>query len=88
MEKTCFFIGSRHATNRIQPQLAEAVDKHIIEYGVTIFTVGHYGSFDSLVIAVLNKTKNNIHTLNYICLHRMRLIKIEKPLKVLTELIN
>lgn len=55
--KTCFFIGSRHATNRIQPQLAEAVDKHIIEYGVTSFTVGHYGSFDSLVIGVLNEAK-------------------------------
>ena len=55
--KTCFFIGSRHATNRIQSQLAEAVDKHIIEYGVTTFTVGHYGSFDSLVIGVLNEAK-------------------------------
>lgn len=61
--KTCFFIGSRHATNRIQPQLAEAVDKHIIEYGVTTFTVGHYGSFDSLVIGVLKEAKK-LH--NYI----------------------
>ena len=55
--KTCFFIGSRHTPSRIQPQLAEAVDKHIIEYGVTSFTVGHYGSFDSLVISVLNGAK-------------------------------
>ena len=55
--KTCFFIGSRHTPSRIQPQLAEAVDKHIIEYGVTSFTVGHYGSFDSLVIGVLNEAK-------------------------------
>lgn len=61
--KTCFFIGSRHATNRIQPQLAEAVDKHIIEYGVTTFTVGHYGSFASLVIGVLKEAKK-LH--NYI----------------------
>lgn len=55
--KTCFFIGSRHTPSRIQPQLAEAVDKHIIEYGVTSFTVGHYGSFDSQVIGVLNEAK-------------------------------
>ena len=55
--KTCFFIGSRHTPSRIQPQLAEAVDKHIIEYGFTSFTVGHYGSFDSLVIGVLNEAK-------------------------------
>ena len=55
--KTCFFIGSRHAPSSIQPQLAEAVDKHIIEYGVTSFTVGHYGSFDSLAAGVLREAK-------------------------------
>lgn len=55
--KTCFFIGSRHAPSDIQPQLAKAVDKHITEYAVTTFTVGHYGLFDSLVIGVLNETK-------------------------------
>ena len=55
--KTCFFIGSRHATSHIQPQLAEAVEKHITEYCVTTFTVGHYGGFDSLVISVLKETK-------------------------------
>ena len=55
--KTCFFIGSRHAPSHIQPQLEEVVDNHITEYGVTTFTVGHYGSFDSLVRGVLNETK-------------------------------
>lgn len=47
-EKTCFFIGSRHATDSIKEQLVEAVEKHITEYGVTTFTVGHYGLFDRL----------------------------------------
>ncbi len=56
-EKTCFFIGSRHATIRIKEKLAEAIEKHITEYGVTTFIVGHYGSFDSLVISVLRETK-------------------------------
>lgn len=55
--KISFFIGSRHAPSRTQPQLAEAVDKHIIEYGVTSFTVGHYGSFDSLATGVLREAK-------------------------------
>lgn len=55
--KTCFFIGSRHAPNRIEEQLAEAVENHITEYGVTNFTVGRYGLFDSLVIGVLKEVK-------------------------------
>ena len=57
--KTCFFIGSRHATSNILPQLAEAVKKHITEYGVNTFTVGHYGAFDSLVIGVLRELKKS-----------------------------
>lgn len=60
--KTCFFIGSRHAPSRTQPQLAEAVDKHIIEYGVTSFTVGHYGSFDSLATWSVARSKETIFT--------------------------
>ncbi len=55
--KTCFFIGSRYASSSIEQQLMEAVEKHIIEYGVTTFTVGHYGLFDSLVIRVLRDAK-------------------------------
>ena len=55
--KTCFFIGSRYASSSIEQQLMEAVEKHIIEYGVTTFTVGHYGGFDSLVIGVLKEAK-------------------------------
>lgn len=55
--KTCFFIGSRYATNSIREQLIEVVEKHITEYGVTTFTVGHYGGFDQLVIGVLCEIK-------------------------------
>ena len=55
--KTCFFIGNRHAPSSIREQLADAVEKHITEYGVKIFTVGHYGNFDRLVIGVLREAK-------------------------------
>lgn len=55
--KTCFFIGSRHSSSAITEQLVEVIEKHIVEYGVTTFTVGHYGNFDSLVISVLKEMK-------------------------------
>ena len=55
--KTCFFIGNRHAPSSIKDQLAEAVEKHITEYGVMTFTVGHYGGFDSMVKEVLREAK-------------------------------
>ena len=55
--KTCFFIGNRHTPYNIKQQLVEIVEKHITEYGVTTFTVGHYGSFDSLVKEVLREAK-------------------------------
>lgn len=52
-KKNLFFIGSRYAVDSIRKQLVEVVEKHIIEYGVTVFTVGRYGNFDHLVIEVL-----------------------------------
>ena len=58
-EKTCFFMGNRHAPADIKGQLTEVVEKHITEYGVNTFTVGHYGGFDSLVIGVLRELKKS-----------------------------
>lgn len=55
--KTCFFIGSRHSSGDIREQLVEAIEKHIVEYGVTTFTVGRYGNFDSMVQCTLIETK-------------------------------
>lgn len=46
--KSCFFIGHREASSEILPILAEAVEKHISEYGVTEFIVGNYGGFDHI----------------------------------------
>ena len=59
--KSCFFIGNRHTPNSVKEQLEEVVEKHITEYGVTTFTVGHYGNFDSMVIGVLREVKKR-HT--------------------------
>ena len=44
----CFFIGHREAGSELIPALTEAVERHITEYGVTSFIVGHYGNFDKL----------------------------------------
>lgn len=56
-DKTCFFIGSRHTPSGIREQLAKVIEQHIVEYGVTTFTVGHYGSFDGIVKGVLSEAK-------------------------------
>ncbi len=55
--KTCFFIGNRHTPNNIKEQLAKVIEQHITEYGVTTFTVGHYGNFDGLIKVVLKEAK-------------------------------
>ena len=46
--KSCFFIGHRDAVAEIFPTLQDAVERHIVEYSVTEFFVGHYGDFDHL----------------------------------------
>lgn len=50
-------MGNRHASNSIIKSLAEAVETHIIEYGVKTFTAGHRGAFDSMAIGVLTEAK-------------------------------
>ena len=53
----CFFIGHRDAPEAIRPRLAEAVERHIAEYGVTTFVVGHYGAFDRMAAAAVRNAK-------------------------------
>ena len=55
--KTCFLMGNRHTPSNIREPLAEAVEKHITEYGVTTFIVGRYGNFDNMTIGVLREAK-------------------------------
>ena len=37
--KTCFFIGHRETGERILPALAQEIERHVTEYGVTEFVV-------------------------------------------------
>lgn len=46
--KSCFFIGHREASSEVLPALEDAVEQHIVEYGVTEFIVGNYGGFDHI----------------------------------------
>ena len=55
--KTCFFIGHRNAPETLSPLLAEIVERHITEYGVDDFVVGHYGRFDSFAAFAVREAK-------------------------------
>lgn len=55
--KSCFFIGHRDAGSSVFPALADAVEKHITEYGVTEFIVGNYGSFDQMTARAVIEAK-------------------------------
>ena len=79
--KTCFFIGSRHTSSDVREPLIQAVEKHIVEYGVTTFTVGRYGNFDRMVQGVLNEAKKqyeHIH-LYLLCPYALNQKGIETP---------
>ena len=52
---SCFFIGHRGAPEALRPLLDAAVERHIIEYGVTEFVVGHYGRFDYMAAGAVRK---------------------------------
>lgn len=55
--KSCFFIGHREASEEVLPALKQSIHKHIAEYGVTEFIVGHYGSFDRLAARAVISAK-------------------------------
>ena len=54
---TCFFIGHREAPEALLPLLMDEVERHITEYGVTSFVVGHYGHFDALAARAVMTAK-------------------------------
>lgn len=57
MAKSCFFIGHRDANAEIYPLLLAEVERHVTEYGVTDFFVGHYGSFDRMAAQAVKEVK-------------------------------
>ena len=60
---TCFFIGHRETSERVLPALIQEVERHITEYGVTDFVVGHYGRFDTLAARAVKNSggKSRLH---------------------------
>ena len=57
--KTCFFIGHHDAPESLAPLIYEAVERHITEYGVSEFVVGHYGHFDTLAARAVREAKKH-----------------------------
>lgn len=57
MGASCFFIGHRETGMDVSPALAEAVERHIAEYGVTDFFVGHYGCFDGFAAQAVKEAR-------------------------------
>ena len=55
--KSCFFVGHHSAPPGIRAKLEEAIERHIREYDVTEFIVGHYGTFDHIAQGVLKRAK-------------------------------
>jgi len=55
--KSCFFIGHREASDEVLPALTEAIERHIVEYGVTEFIVGNYGGFDRMAAKAVRAAK-------------------------------
>lgn len=55
--KSCYFIGHRETSSEILPALTEAIEKHIVEYGVTEFIVGNYGGFDRMAVKTVIAAK-------------------------------
>ena len=54
---TCFFIGHRDAPESLRPLLSEAVERHITQYGVSEYIVGHYGHFDAMAAQAVREAK-------------------------------
>ena len=53
----CFFIGHRETSSEVMPALTEAIEQHIVEYGVTEFIVGNYGGFDRMAARAVTEAK-------------------------------
>lgn len=57
--RCCFLIGHRDASQEILPALEDAIEKHIVGYGVTEFIVGNYGNFDRLAANAVIRAKQH-----------------------------
>lgn len=65
---TCFFIGHRDAPEDLRPLLSDAVERHIMQYGVTEFIVGHYGRFDAMASSAVRAAKQQYPEISLVLL--------------------
>jgi len=61
----CTFFGHRDCPQSIQPKIAAAIERLILEYGVNTFYVGNHGSFDRMVLRSLRQTKEKHPQIDY-----------------------
>lgn len=54
---SCFFIGHRDSGEELYPLLQREIERHIVEYGVREFIVGHYGRFDGMAARAVREAK-------------------------------
>ena len=55
----CFFMGHRDVPDDLVLKLKEAIEHHIVYYGVREFVVGKYGKFDSMAAQAVRKAKES-----------------------------
>ncbi len=55
--RSCFFIGHRDTPWTVSQALQEAVEQHIVTYGVSEFIVGRYGDFDRMAAEAVIRAK-------------------------------
>ncbi len=57
MIKTCFFAGHSRTPESVFHALEDAVERHIVECGVTQFYASNYGDFDYMALCAVKKAK-------------------------------
>ena len=62
---TCCFFGHKDTPSSMYQKLEEAVEKVIVEDGVSSFLVGNQGQFDSMALSALRKLKLKYPHINY-----------------------
>lgn len=62
---TCCFFGHKDAPSSIYGKLEEAVEKVILESGVTSFLVGNQGQFDGMALKALRRMKEKYPHISY-----------------------
>ena len=73
--KICCFFGHRDTSEAIRPALYAEIERHITQYGVTVFYVGKHGSFDRMSVAVLCEVKEKYPHIEICLIHSYMPVK-------------